>query len=60
MHGNTNNAPWMSPQLKILTRKKQRFYNKAKRTKQLTDWAKYKSIQGQVCKSIHRTSKIHW
>ena len=43
---NSNNAPWMTSQLKRLIRKKQRCYNKAKRTKWSTDWAEYKSIQG--------------
>ena len=35
-----------------MIRKKQRFYNKAKRTKQSADWAEYKNIQGQVRQSI--------
>ena len=47
-NSNSNNAPWMTPQLKRLIRKKQRFYNKAKRTKRSTDWVEYKSIQSQV------------
>ena len=42
----------MTSQLKRLIRKKQRCYNKAKRTKRSTDWAEYKSIQGQVRQSI--------
>ena len=42
----------MTPQLKRLIRKKKQFHNKAKRTKQLTDWTEYKSIQGQVCQSV--------
>ena len=33
-------------------RKKQRLYNKAKRTTQLTDWIEYQSIQSQVGQSI--------
>ena len=42
----------MTSQLKRLIRKKQRCYNKAKCTKRSTDWAEYKSIQGQVRQSI--------
>jgi len=52
-------VPWMTPQLKRLIRKKQRFYNNAKRTKLSSDWAKYKSIQGQVYKSIHAEHQNH-
>ena len=43
---NSNNFPWMTPQLKKLIRKKQPLYNKAKKIKWLTNWAEYKSIQG--------------
>ena len=49
---NSNNGPWMTSQLKRLIRKKQRCYNKAKRSKRSTDWVEYKSIQGQVRQSI--------
>ena len=49
---NSNNAPWMTSQLKRSTRKRQKCYNEAKRTKWSTDWAEYKSIQGQVRQSI--------
>ena len=50
----------MTPQLKRLIRKKQRFYNKAKRSKQLSDQAEFKSIQGQVCQSIHAEHQKHF
>ena len=43
----------MTLQLKRLISKKQQHYNKAKRTKRSTDWAEYRSIQGQVHQSIH-------
>ena len=47
-----NNVPWMTPQLKRLIRKKQRIYNKAKRSKQSTDWVEHRGIQAQVHQSI--------
>ena len=52
-NSNSNNIPWVTLQLKRLIRKKQRFYNKAKRSKRSADWAEYKNIQGQVRQSIH-------
>ena len=51
-NSNSNNTPWMTVQLKRLIRKKQQFYNKAKRTKWSANWAEYKNIQGQVRQSI--------
>ena len=45
---NSNNSPWMTPQLKRLIRKKQHFYNKAKRTNQSTDWAEYKVSKANI------------
>ena len=49
----------MIPQVKRLIRKKQHFYNNAKRSKLSSDWAKYKSIQGQVRKSIRAEHQNH-
>ena len=59
LNSNSNNAPWITPQLKRLIRKKQRLYNKARRTKQSTDWAEYKSVQGQVRQTIRAEHQKH-
>jgi len=58
-NSNSNNAPWITPQLKRLIRKKQRYYNKARRTKQSSDWAEYKSVQGQVRQTIRTEHQKH-
>jgi len=42
-----------------LKRKKQQDYNKARRTKQLSDWAEYKSAQGQVRQTIRTEHQKH-
>ena len=49
----------MTFQLKKLIRKKQQFYNKAKRSHLWSDQAEYKSVQTQVRKSIHTEHQEH-
>jgi len=49
---NQKKFPWMTPCLKRLIRKKQRFYIKAKWTKTASDWSQFKNIQQQVRQSI--------
>ena len=58
-NSNRTNAPWITPQLKRLIRKKQRFYNKARRTKRSTDWAEYKCPRSGTPNYPYRTPKIH-
>jgi len=52
-------APWMTSQIKRLIRKKQRFYNKAKRSKLTSDWNEYRSVQTQVHRSIRTEHQKH-
>jgi len=49
----------MTSQIKRLIRKKQRFYNKAKRSKLSFDWVEYRSVQTQVHKSIRAEHQKH-
>jgi hypothetical protein len=46
--------PWLSPHLKRLTRKKQRLYNKAKRTHKDLHWAQYKSLKCALTKALRK------
>ena len=45
---NRNRVPWMSPHIRRLVRKKQRIYNKARKSKSPTDWKHYRTVQKQV------------
>ncbi|KAI8494439.1 hypothetical protein Bbelb_276650 [Branchiostoma belcheri] len=48
------NLPWFNRNLRRHCRKKQRLYNKAKRTGQEEDWNKYKTVKKGVQKSIRQ------
>ena len=42
------NVPWITREIKTLIRKKQRIYNKAKRTNNETHWEEFKQIRKTV------------
>lgn len=42
------NVPWITREIKTLIRKKQRIYNKAKRTNNETHWEEFKQIRKRV------------
>ena len=46
--------PWWNRFLQRLVRSKQRAYNKAKRTKKPTNWAKYRHIQKSIQREMRR------
>ena len=55
---NGNNVPWITSQLKRLINKKQRCYNKTKRTKRSTDWAEYKASKDRYINLLVMNIKI--
>ncbi len=48
------NLPWLNTSLKRMIRKKQRLYNKAKRTHKKKDWNKYNSHKKETLKALRR------
>ena len=46
------NLPWLTNSIKRMVRKKQRLYNKAKRTKNATVWKKFKNVRKQIKKQL--------
>ena len=46
------NVPWLTTSIKRLTRKKQRLYNKARRTGDPSDWKKFKELRKHVKKQL--------
>ena len=46
------NVPWLTTSIKRLTRKKQRLYNKARRTGDPGDWKKFKELRKHVKKQL--------
>ncbi len=57
------NLPWLTPELRRLTKKKQRMYNKARKSKKAADWDLYKRFKKHLqnkIKDAHRqyTDKI--
>ena len=49
---NRNRVPWMSATIRRLCRKKQRAYNKARKSKSPSAWKSFRSIQKQVIKNL--------
>ena len=52
-----NNPPWLTNSLKRMCRKKQRRYNKAKRTLKEDDWRKFYRFKKETLRAIR---KAHW
>ncbi len=48
------NLPWLNNSLKRMIKKKQRLYNKAKRTHKKKDWNKYNSHKKETLKALRR------
>jgi hypothetical protein len=46
--------PWLTPHLKRLTRKKQRLYNRAKKSHKDLHWAQYKSLKSALTKALRK------
>ena len=46
------NVPWLTTSIKRLTRKKQRLYNKARRTNNPSDWKKFKELRKHIKKQL--------
>ena len=53
----SNSLPWISPSIRRQCKKKQRMYNKARKTKKSEHWAKYKVIASETRKQI---KQAHW
>jgi hypothetical protein len=52
MSSSRYNLPWLNRKLKAMTRKKQKLYNKARKSKSPKDWEKFKSYKKQTQQSI--------
>ena len=46
--------PWMTPSVKKMCRKKQRLYNKARRTRKPRHWAQFSSFKKDTLKALRR------
>jgi len=55
----SQNLPWWNRALQRLVRKKQRAYNKAKRAKQPSAWARFRSIQKDTQKTFNAARDQH-
>ena len=53
----SNRLPWITPKLRRQCKKKQRLYNKARKTKKPEHWAKYKAFAKESQKQI---KQAHW
>ena len=51
------NLPWLTTEVKRLCRKKRSVYNKAKKTKSTTQWARFKNLQNRTRDLLR---KSHW
>ena len=51
---NRNRVPWMTASIRRLCRKKQRAYNKARKSRSPSDWKHFRSIQKNVINSLKR------
>ena len=51
------NLPWLTTEVKRLCRKKRKQYNKAKKSKDPSQWAKFKHLQNQTRNTLR---KAHW
>ena len=50
-----HNLPWFNRSLRRQTRKKQRLYNRAKKSGRQSDWKKFKLVRKQVRKNLNRS-----
>ena len=53
------NLPWINSKLKRMIRKKQRLYNKAKKSKRLVDWDRFKSFKKETQKALKTAQLNH-
>ena len=53
------NIPWLTPALKTQCNKKQRWYNKARRTQLSSDWQKYKDISKECKRALDQARWKH-
>ena len=52
-------VPWLTPQLKRLCRKKQRYYNKARSTKKVADWNNYNELSKHCKQALNQARWKH-
>ena len=53
------NIPWLTPALKRQCNKKQRWYNKARRTQRSSDWQKYNEISKECKRALNQARWRH-
>ena len=49
------NLPWITQRIRRMCKKKQRIYNKAKRSRKAKDWSSYNSFKKDTSKAIRRS-----
>ena len=54
MTSSRDNMPWFNNTLKRMCKKKQRLFNKAKKTKRAQHWEQYKSFKRDTLKAIRK------
>ena len=57
MRSPKHNVPWINQKIRRMCRKKQRLFNKAKRSSKSRDWSAYKSLKKDTSKALRRA---HW
>ena len=57
MRSPKHNVPWINQKIRRMCRKKQRLFNKAKRSSKSRDWSAYKSFKKDTSKALRRA---HW
>ena len=51
--GSRWNVPWMNSSIKRMIRKKQKLYNRARKSTSHVDWKKFKDLRKATKKRIH-------
>ena len=57
MRSPKHNVPWINQKIRRMCRKKQRLFNKAKRSSKSRDWSAYKSLKKDTSKALRQA---HW
>ena len=57
MRSPKHNVSWINQKIRRMCRKKQRLFNKAKRSSKSRDWSAYKSLKKDTSKDLRRA---HW
>ena len=60
MSSTRTNVPWLTPPLRKLINRKNKLYNKARKSRQLQLWAKYKCVKWDTQKALRKAEWTYY